>query len=87
LYDDGLKGQHQKNREVVDITGLRRQQLANNKRGVCHLYNPGHVPDHILASIIGTSLVVPVKNREPVLGEWQKIILWNSMGRARGKSP
>src|SRR5215510_2708702 len=34
-----------------------------------------HVPDHILSSLIGTSLLLPVKDGEPLLGEWQRIVL------------
>ena len=40
-----------------------------------HPHNPGHVSDHILSSLIGTSLSVPVDNGEIVLGTWQRVIL------------
>jgi len=40
-----------------------------------HPHDPEHVPDHILSSLIGTSLLFPVKEGEPLLGEWQRIIL------------
>jgi secondary thiamine-phosphate synthase enzyme len=40
-----------------------------------HPHDPSHAPDHILSALIGTSLLVPVKNREPLLGEWQRIVL------------
>ena len=40
-----------------------------------HPHAPEHVPDHILSSLIGTSLTFPVKDGEPVLGTWQRIIL------------
>jgi secondary thiamine-phosphate synthase enzyme len=40
-----------------------------------HPHNPKHVADHILSSLIGTSLWVPVKNREPRLGTWQRVVL------------
>jgi secondary thiamine-phosphate synthase enzyme len=40
-----------------------------------HPHDPEHVPDHILSSLIGTSLTFPVKDGEPVLGTWQRIIL------------
>ena len=40
-----------------------------------HPHDPEHVPDHILSSLIGTSLLFPVKDGEPLLGEWQRIIL------------
>jgi secondary thiamine-phosphate synthase enzyme len=40
-----------------------------------HPHDPEHVPDHILSSLIGTSLTFPFKDGEPVLGTWQRIIL------------
>ena len=40
-----------------------------------HPHDPEHVPDHILSSLIGTSLTFPVKDGEPVLGTWQRIVL------------
>lgn len=40
-----------------------------------HPHNPLHAPDHILASIIGPSVTVPVKDKKSVLGIWQRIIL------------
>jgi secondary thiamine-phosphate synthase enzyme len=40
-----------------------------------HPHDPSHVPDHILSALIGTSLLLPVRNGEPLLGEWQRIVL------------
>ena len=40
-----------------------------------HPHNPRHVKYHILASIIGQSLAVPVEKGELVLGPWQHIVL------------
>lgn len=40
-----------------------------------HPHDPSHTPDHILSSIIGPSLVVPIENKELQLGTWQRIIL------------
>src|SRR5690242_10282881 len=37
-----------------------------------HPHNPKHVPDHILSSLIGTSVAVPVANGELMLGTWQR---------------
>lgn len=39
-----------------------------------HPHNPGHVKYHVLASLIGPSLSVPIDKRELVLGAWQKIV-------------
>jgi len=40
-----------------------------------HPHNPEHVKYHILSSIIGPSLTIPIENGELVLGPWQKIVL------------
>lgn len=40
-----------------------------------HPHNPAHTPDHIMSSLIGTSLILPVKNGELVLGTWQRVVL------------
>jgi secondary thiamine-phosphate synthase enzyme len=40
-----------------------------------HPHNPEHVPDHILSSIIGTALTLPVHEGSLVLGTWQRVIL------------
>lgn len=40
-----------------------------------HPHDPSHVSSHILSSIIGTSLVLPVKNGRLVLGTWQRVVL------------
>lgn len=40
-----------------------------------HPHNPSHTPDHILSSIIGTSLTIPFKNQKLILGTWQRVVL------------
>ena len=40
-----------------------------------HPHNPAHVPDHILSSLIGTALTLPVENGSVILGTWQRVIL------------
>lgn len=40
-----------------------------------HPHDPPHVTDHILASLIGNSLTIPVENGAPLLGQWQRIVL------------
>ena len=51
---------------------------ARNKEGIIkyrHLHDPSHVPDHILSALIGTSVLVPMKNSQLILGTWQRVIL------------
>lgn len=40
-----------------------------------HPHDPSHMPDHILSTLIGTSLTVPVESGQLVLGEWQRVVL------------
>jgi secondary thiamine-phosphate synthase enzyme len=40
-----------------------------------HPHDPSHTPDHILSSIIGPSLAIPYRNRQMLLGTWQRIVL------------
>lgn len=40
-----------------------------------HPHDPGHVPDHILSSLIGTALTLPVETGSLVLGTWQRVVL------------
>lgn len=40
-----------------------------------HPHDPSHVPAHLASSIIGPSVMIPVKNGSLVLGTWQRIIL------------
>jgi secondary thiamine-phosphate synthase enzyme len=40
-----------------------------------HPHNPGHVGDHIMSSIIGNSVIVPVEQGRVSLGTWQSIVL------------
>jgi secondary thiamine-phosphate synthase enzyme len=40
-----------------------------------HPHDPSHVCDHILSTLIGTSLTVPIKNGKLMLGTWQRVVL------------
>ncbi|HSW65528.1 MAG TPA: secondary thiamine-phosphate synthase enzyme YjbQ [Bacillota bacterium] len=40
-----------------------------------HEHNPGHAPDHLLASIVGPNVVIPVTDGSLQLGQWQRIVL------------
>jgi len=40
-----------------------------------HPHNPAHVPDHILSSLIGPAVTLPVKKGVLVLGQWQRVVL------------
>ena len=40
-----------------------------------HPHNPEHAPDHIMSTVIGPGVLVPVENGELLLGTWQRVIL------------
>ncbi|MDR3748806.1 MAG: secondary thiamine-phosphate synthase enzyme YjbQ [Acidobacteriota bacterium] len=40
-----------------------------------HPHNPAHVPDHILSTLIGTSLGLLVERGSLLLGTWQRVVL------------
>ncbi len=40
-----------------------------------HPHDPSHVGDHIMSSIIGSSVTIPYKNAKLILGTWQRVIL------------
>lgn len=39
-----------------------------------HAHDPSHAPDHMISSIIGPSLAVPVRGGKLALGTWQRIL-------------
>ncbi len=40
-----------------------------------HPHNPAHVPDHILSTLIGTSLSLLAERGSLLLGTWQRVVL------------
>jgi len=40
-----------------------------------HPHNPAHAPAHLLSSIVGPSVSLPVRNGHLMLGTWQRVIL------------
>jgi secondary thiamine-phosphate synthase enzyme len=45
-----------------------------------HPHNPAHTPDHILATMLGPSVTVPVENGQLILGTWQRVVLFEFDG-------
>lgn len=45
-----------------------------------HPHNPEHAPDHILATLIGPSVTIPVERGRLVLGTWQRVVLFEFDG-------
>src|SRR5262245_28475664 len=49
-----------------------------------HAHDPSHAPDHMIGSIVGASLTIPVIGGKLKLGTWQSILLVECNGpRAR----
>jgi len=40
-----------------------------------HGHDPSHAPDHMISSIVGASLTVPVRGGKMQLGTWQRVLL------------
>lgn len=40
-----------------------------------HPHNPKHAPAHLLSSIIGPSVSIPVNDGQLMLGSWQRVVL------------
>jgi secondary thiamine-phosphate synthase enzyme len=48
-----------------------------------HPHNPAHAPDHILATMLGPDVTVPVEGGRLVLGTWQRVVLFEFDGPRR----
>jgi len=57
----------------LDLLDALRSMLP--KIDYRHPHDPDHAPDHILSSIIGPSVTVPIKQNRLVRGTWQEVIL------------
>lgn len=40
-----------------------------------HAHDPAHTGDHIMSSVVGASLTIPVSSASMVLGTWQRVVL------------
>jgi secondary thiamine-phosphate synthase enzyme len=40
-----------------------------------HAHDPSHAPDHMISSIVGPSVTLPVVGGRLVLGTWQRVLL------------
>lgn len=57
----------------LDTLEFLRKLVPNIK--FRHPHDPSHAPDHILSSIIGTSIMIPFEDKKLILGVWQRIVL------------
>lgn len=59
----------------TDLDMLDAFEAMMPKLNYRHPHNPPHVVDHILSSIIGSSVSLPVAGGELDLGQWQRVVL------------
>jgi len=59
----------------TDLDLLDAFEAMMPKLNYRHPHNPGHVGSHILSSMVGTSLIIPVEDGQLVLGNWQRVVL------------
>jgi len=59
----------------TDLDTLEFLRKLVPKMDFRHPHDPGHAPDHILSSIIGSSVSVPFENKKLILGTWQRVVL------------
>lgn len=45
-----------------------------------HAHDPKHAPDHMISSILGASLTIPIQRGKLVLGTWQRLLFVESNG-------
>ena len=45
-----------------------------------HPHDPSHVVEHILSTMIGVSVTVPVHRKKLILGTWQRLVLLEFSG-------
>ena len=48
-----------------------------------HGHDPSHAPDHMISSIVGPSLTIPVADGSLLLGTWQRVLLVECNGPRR----
>ena len=40
-----------------------------------HAHDPSHAPDHMISSIVGAAVTVPIESGQLQLGTWQRVLL------------
>ena len=58
-----------------DLDILEGIEIVTPKKELVHLKHLLHVPNNIVVSFLGSSLVVPFKDKVLMLGKWQRIVL------------
>ena len=70
----------------VDFETLFNRLVPENQRGLVHtLEGPDDMPAHIKASLVGSSVTIPISNGRLNLGTWQGIYLCEFRNRGGGR--
>ena len=70
----------------VDFESIFNQLVPENQPYLTHtLEGPDDMPAHIKASLVGSSVSIPIVNGELALGTWQGVYLCEFRNRARGR--
>jgi|SRR3989344_2178264 len=59
----------------TDLDMLDAFEALIPKLNYRHPHNPAHVGDHIMSTIIGPGVLLPVTSGELNLGQWQRVVL------------
>ncbi|MDP2638483.1 MAG: secondary thiamine-phosphate synthase enzyme YjbQ [Candidatus Levybacteria bacterium] len=61
---------------IIDtFEAMMPMSIPGAEREYLHKHFKEHIPDHIIASFIGTSLCLPVKRGQLLLGKYQRVAL------------
>ena len=50
-----------------------------------HHHNPSHAPDHMISSIVGAGVTIPIGSGKLQLGTWQRVLLVECNGPRKRK--
>ena len=70
----------------VDFETAMNHAVPENLNYVHTLEGPDDMPAHVKASMLGTQVMIPIRDGRPVLGTWQDIYLCEHRDRASGRS-
>lgn len=59
----------------TDLDMLDAFEAMLPKLAYRHPHNPAHVTNHIMATLVGSSVSIPIENGKLILGTWQKVVL------------
>lgn len=59
----------------TDLDMLDAYEALVPKLDYRHPHDPAHMSDHLLSSLVGTSVTIPVVKGKLFLGRWQRLVL------------